>query len=81
MPASFLLLQDIRIVRNGQDLMARVVAAHSYIWARPILAEVGAGPLAQGHTFAVDWQSRYVCFTFILAFLMFCSAYARLDQI
>jgi len=82
MPVSFLQsLQGTWIVRNGQDVVARVFAARPYIWARPILAEAGAEVLAQGHMFAVDWQSRYVSFLFILALLMFSSMYARSGQI
>jgi len=81
MPSFLQSLQGTRIVRSGQDIVARVFAARPYIWARPILVEARAEVLARGHTFAIDWRSRCVSFLFILVLLMFSSVYARLGQI
>lgn len=54
----FILQTTLRIVRQGQGLLARVVDMRLYAWARPILIEAGAELLARGQVFVVEWAAR-----------------------
>lgn len=65
MSAFLLFLQSTpRIIRHGQDFVARVVGTRVRIWARSILVEAGAELHQRARMFASDWAT--VCVFFLL---------------
>jgi hypothetical protein len=47
-----------RIIRYGQDVLARVVATRAYASVRPIVTGAGTEILVQVHAFSVEWATR-----------------------